>query len=165
MTLPPRWPLALALMIGAALLALFWWLPPFTAERALLHRHETFLSRIAAGQWTRAGWLVSDDYSDRWGFTKATLVEQGSNVARHFRWMEISRSEETWTHEARRAEVSARIVLQGEGTALAAAAREAVNALRTPWVVTWEKTGRWPWSWQVTAIDHPAFDIRRVQAW
>lgn len=163
MTLPPRWSIA-ALAIVASLVAL-WLMPPLSTERALEERHERLLARIAAGQWARAGSLISDLYADRWGFTKATLVEQGNNVSRHFRWMEITRSEETWARDGERAQVSARIVVQGEGTAIAAQAREAVNVVRTPWVVTWEKTGPWPWSWQVVSIDNPAFDLWRARGW
>lgn len=128
-------------------------------ERYVPAKFDTFIGRVEANRWSMAGWIVADSYSDRWGFNKESLVDSGRSVFRHFQWIEIRRGEESWEFSSDSATVTVTLELRGDGTQVAAMARDTAAEATEPFVFTLRKTGFMPWNWQIVSIDQPQLRI------
>ena len=157
----PRWILLVLFATGIALSV--WRVYAWQPERYVPNQFATLIARMEANRWRMAGWLIADDYSDRWGFNKKSLIESGSSVFRHFRWLEIKREGETWSRSEGSATVTVILDLKGEGTQLATIAKDTAAEATAPFVFTWKKTGPMPWHWKLSSIDQPQLNLRRWQ--
>src|SRR5205823_669354 len=138
--------LALAII---ALYCLWLWQP----ERQVLKHHARLLHAAEARNWPKFGELIDAQYSDRWGHDKAFVVRESSNWLRQF--FSLTIQNEIVQSEARdmRGSVSARLRLEGNGTALAQMAKDEVNSLDAPFVFEWTRKSWKPWDWRLTRAD------------
>lgn len=158
----PRWVWIVVAVFGVA--TGIWRVRAWSPERYVPHQFDKFIGRIEANRWSMAGWLVADGYSDRWGQDKASLIDSGRSVFRSFRWIEIRRSEENWTFSPGVATVVVTLELRGEGSEIAAMAKDAAARATEPFVFTWRKTGPMPWQWNLTSMEQPQLTLRQWQA-
>jgi len=157
----PRWIYVLA--VAGIVVLTVWQIRRWAPARYVPARFETLVGRVEANRWWMAGWLVADDYTDRWGFDKKTLLDSGQSVFRHFRWIEMGRRDESWSFTSDTATVTVTLDLRGEGTQLAIIAKDAASEATAPFVFSWRKTGPMPWQWQLASMDQPQLNLRRWQ--
>lgn len=150
----------MAMLLGGVLLLaaiwLRWWCKP---ERQIPRAQARLLSAIEKRDFTTLAGMLADDYADRWGQNKAKVIERSREVFGQFAMLTVE-------HEARglRGDLGAwflaeKVTLKGLGAPLAMAAREAVNALREPFVTEWRKRGWKPWDWELKSVAQPELEL------
>lgn len=143
----------IATTIAAAAIAFAaWHLQP---DRRLHRSWDSLLTAVENRRASNLAALIAADYSDRWGYTRASLVDDARLAFFHFRDLRV-RTEQL---EIRRMGTTATIValvrLDAEGSASAAAARARINGLFTPFTFEWRRDGYWLGRWRLVRIDHP----------
>lgn len=117
-------------------------------QRHLLEAAETkHGARLAA--------FIDGHYTDRWGHDKPFVVRQTSEILRQFFVLTIRNETVAVAVNGPHATVSAQLKLDGQGTAFAAYAQQAVNGLREPFVFAWTRVSWKPWDWQLIRVDQP----------
>jgi hypothetical protein len=118
-----------------------------------------FLKKVQQRNWKAVPTFMADDFSDRWGHTKASAMEDARQVFSQFIFLTIeNRTDQCEVHD-KDATASTRIKVSGNGSAIAQIVMERVNGLQQPFVFTWHKAGSSPWEWQLTHIDQPELNI------
>ncbi len=105
--------------------------------------------------------LLADDYRDRWGYDKAIVLRNTREVFEPFVLLTIEQRESALALQADGWSVQEKIVIKGLGGALAIYARERVNALREPFLMSWRKRGWKPWDWELVSVDHGELQLER----
>lgn len=149
----PRWFYIAFFAAGIALG--MWRVWAWQPERYVPAKFDTFIERIEKNRWGMAGWIVADGYSDRWGFNKESMIDSGRSVFRHFQWIEIRRSVETWSFGRGSATVTIVLELRGEGNQIATIARDTASEATEPFTFTFRKMGVMPWSWKLVSVEQP----------
>ena len=145
--------LALSSLLLCAIAIYDCWL--WQPERQLFAHHAHFLTTAGDKNWTRFAGMIAPGYRDRWGHDKMSAVRESREVLRQFFTLTIQ--SEVLAHELHGEEgsVTARLKINGNGTALAEMARQEINCLSAPFVFTWTRQSWKPWDWQLTAVENP----------
>ena len=147
------WFCLLALFAG---LALWWWLQP---ERQVRRAQTRLIAAIEGKDFAAFERLLADDYRDRWGHDKAIVLARTKDVFQQFLFLTIVREEKGLDFRGADWVLREKITLNGSGGPLAMFAKDEVNRLREPFVVTWRRKGG-PTEWVVSAVEQPELDFR-----
>lgn len=145
--------LALASLLAIlAIIYAFWlWQP----ERQV-QRHQAHLLQAAESKhWTRFADFIEPGYHDRWGHDKSFAVRETQEILRQFFVLTIQSETVFLEVHDDHATVSARLKLDGQGTAVAEYARQAVNQLPDPFVFAWVRRSWQPWDWRLERVEQP----------
>lgn len=124
--------------------------------------HTRHLLKAAGDRdWKKVAAFLDDGYADRWGHDKATAIGDARVALQQF--FSLALTGESLTSEMRegRGIVSARLKMEGGGTAFAQEVKRAVNLLRTPFVFEWRRKSWKPWDWQLIRADNAELQIDR----
>src|SRR6266853_2756100 len=123
---------------------LFWlWQP----ERQLRLHQEHLFKAFTQRNWNAVSGLLAENYSDRWGQTRAILVQQAGEVFRHFSSVSVQEEIEETALTPGGGRVVARAIVSGHGTPVADEVIERVNSLASPFTFEWEHSSGKPWAW------------------
>ena len=152
--------LVLALLAATLAVLLAWHLQP---ERRLMRSWNKLLDVVEARHARALGALLAEDYADRWGYTKASLVQDARLAFHHFRVLEIRVDQQQVVVEGDQARVTALLRIEVQGSARADEARVTANALFSPFVLEWRREDSFPWSWKLVRFDQPELDLERFR--
>lgn len=150
----------IALLAGTALLGLtlyFAWL--WQPERQVERQTANFLKAVERRNWDKAQSFVADSYSDRWGHDKEFVLREAREVFRQFLSVTIQSNPAPASVAGGEGTLRTDIRIVGQGSPIAQFVVEKVNTLRGPFTFTWRHTGKAPWAWQLTAVDHPGLEL------
>ena len=149
-----------ALAAGTALLIaalwLRWWLQP---ERQIPRAQARLLSSVETRDFDALAGMIAGDYHDRWQQNRATVVVRSREVFVEFAMLTIVRDPRGLREESGRWLLAEKVTLKGIGGPLAMLARDAVNALRAPFVMEWRRRSWKPWDWELESIAQPELDL------
>lgn len=168
--------LTLWLAITAVLLFAFlvgwiaWQLRP---SRVVAQRQAALIEGIEKRSSARIARLVSEEYSDRWGFSRNDAVEAVLDVGSQFFTLVIRSTDQVTTINEESGVVQVRLELSGKPVGpIGNEATRRLNQLEGPFEFTWKKETFLPTSWKLVKIDHPGLpddlygyepgDIRRA---
>jgi len=154
----PRLALALMALLLAGLAT--WHLQP---ERRLKRSWHKLIEVVEARHAGALGNLLAEDYADRWGYRKSTIVHDARLAFHHFDAIAIRIEQQTLTIDGDRATITALLRVDVRGTARAAEARVATNSLFSPFTFEWRRDESLPWSWKLVTFDQPEFDLGRFR--
>ena len=130
-------------------------------ERQVRRHNAKLLDAVESKDWKELAELMSDQYSDRWGHDKATVIERSRLVFQQFFVMEITTTEEPEVEEANgQGFVRAHIKLAGNGGPLAQLAIQRADALKQPFTFEWRQASWKPWHWVLVRVDQPELEIQ-----
>lgn len=131
-------------------------------ERQVRKHWERYMDALEDRRWASVRGLTADHYEDQWGMDKDQMIGNGGQALKGFMHLEIiPRNTEVAmeSHELRGA-VMTTLSLEGKTFSWGAeTAKTEANKLDEPWVFVWEKTGMWPWSWQVARIENEGLEL------
>lgn len=156
----PRTRLAAALLVLVFVSAAFWHLQP---ERRLRRTWDKLVAVVEARHARSLGTLLAEDYADRWGYRKGTLVQDARLAFYHFDSIAIRAEQEDIRIEGDRATITAILRVEVRGSGRAQEARVATNALFSPFTFEWRRADSFPWSWKLVSFDQPEFDLARFR--
>ena len=137
----------LALGIGLAR----YWQP----ARCVKRQQATLIDAVESRKAARIRRLVSNQYSDRWGFSAEDITNTILDCGSQFIALSVEPEEETLSIAGKTAIVSSRIVFRG--TTLGPGAGEVmrrINRLEEPFVFTWQKQSFLPSSWRLVSLEN-----------
>ena len=139
----------------AALWLRWWWQP----ERQIPRAQARLLSSIAKRDFTAMGAMLAADYRDRWQQDRAAVIERSGEVFGQFVMLAFEREPRELRAESGSWFLSEKVRLKGLGGPLAMAARDAVNALREPFVTEWRRRSGKPWDWELKSVTQPELEL------
>ena len=139
-----------------AALWLRWWLQP---ERQIPRAQARLLSSIEKRDFAAMAAMLAADYRDRWEQDKATGIERSREVFGQFAMLTVEREPRSLRAEAENWLLAEKVRLKGFGGPLATAARDAVNALREPFVTEWRQRSWKPWDWELKSVTQPELEL------
>jgi hypothetical protein len=146
--------------VAAALVALLLYCLALWQPGRQLRLHQANLLRaIEKRDWERVATFFDEDYSDRWGHDKASVIERAREVFRQFLFVKIRHSIATIDYASDSASLAASVRLEGSGGPLAQFAEERVAALREPFVFRWSKRSWKPWDWKLREVNQSELEI------
>ncbi|HEX5177680.1 MAG TPA: hypothetical protein VFV83_11645 [Chthoniobacteraceae bacterium] len=146
--------------VAATLVALLLYCAALWQPQRQLRLHQANLLRaVEKRDWERVATFFADDYSDRWGHDKASVIERAREVFRQFLFVKIRHAITTIDRLNDSASVAASIKIDGSGGPLAQFAEERVDALRDPFVFRWSKQSWKPWDWKLREVNQPELEI------
>jgi hypothetical protein len=144
---------------GGVLLAVFGLLWLWQPERQVRKHTLRFLDRIESKDWSGFSAMMAEEYEDRWGHDKPSVVERSREVFRQFLILGIE-VEDIEVIEADGIGVaSGRVKLQGRGGPLAEMAIQRAATLHKPFTFTWRQASWKPWDWKLTRVDQPELEL------
>jgi len=147
---------------GIALIAfvlwLIWWCQ---AERQVRRAQGRLLDAIESRDYQALARLLADNYRDGWEHDKTFVLQQCPRVFDQFIMLDVEGDIHGTEQLPAGWLVRQKIVVKGIGGALGMYARDEVNALKEPFVMTWRKRSWKPWDWELTRIEQPELRIPR----
>lgn len=128
-------------------------------ERQVRRHNEKLLSAVEDKDWKELSELMANDYSDRWGHDKATVIERSRTVFAQFFVMELKALDPEVQEANGQGSVRTRITLKGSGGPLSELAIQRVATLQQPFVFEWRQASWKPWHWVLTRVDQPELEI------
>jgi len=124
-------------------------------ERAVRKKQESLVDGIERRSPARMRRLISEEYGDRWGFTRDDAVEAMLDAGSQFLVLVVDSEERGFERKDSRVEVSAILTLSGRPAGPAAGeVTRRINRLDAPFVFTWKKESFLPQSWRLVRIDN-----------
>ena len=155
MDLPRIKPLTVAMGAAFALLGTIvcHWL--WNADRQIRVHNAKLLKAVGDRNFDRVSQLLAPDYSDPWNESGDVAVERLREVIRQY--FSVTLREEVMRVELkdRIGIVTARVRLDGRGTAFAESVTRRVNGLAEPFVFHWRKESWQPWDWRLVHVQNP----------
>ena len=140
---------------GAVILVtvwLYWWLQP---ERQLRRAQGRLIAAVEKRDFDAMARLLAEDYRDRWGHDKAIVVGESRQVFSQFLMLTIERESRSVEMGTQSSIVREKLTIEGFGGPLAVAAKDAVNALREPFSLSWRRRSWKPWDWELLSVEQP----------
>ncbi len=135
------------------------------ASRRVEAKFYGVIGNVENRKWQKLSKNLSPDYQDRWGFNRKALIENLPEAFRHFLFLEVDPQDVKISFEGNLAKVSAKISIQGRGSALADYIMNRVNSLSQPFVLTFRKESWKPWDWKLISIDQPELVVSDYSSW
>lgn len=162
--MPPRylgWRLSLAIvcLIAAGVLAT----RHFDPDRSLRRTWQELLNAVEDQNAGRLRDRLDDNYTDRWGYTADSLVNDARRAFFQTQYLRLIASDATFLRHRDQATITAVLRVDATGPEPVPAARVAINALFSPFVFEWRRQARFPWAWKLTRCDHPRLEPKRFQ--
>lgn len=152
--------LTLALVCACLGMGAAWFYQP---DRQLRRAWDGLLATVEARNTTRLGRVVADDYADRWGYERRSLLDDARLAFMQFRRLVIAAEKVHISREGNQATITAILRVDAEGPGNIADARATVNALFTPFVFEWRREPGFTGAWKLVHFDHPEFDLGRYR--
>ena len=126
-------------------------------QRALLEA----VQKNSSSKW---GALISENYEDAWGLEKAEAEAGFGELRRHFLFVDLKATDPSVTVDGNVGQVSAMLEVAGRGSPIGEGIKDIVNGLDSPFVFTWQKEGKMPWSWRLIEVSNESLpDLRGYQ--
>jgi len=122
-------------------------------------RHRNFLLALEDHNWNRVKSYLASDYTDRFGYSRETLVPDLRQVLRQFFALTIRTQGRQTEWSVDEVKITEFVTLQGNGPGLTDFITNEVNRLTDPWSFTWKKASVWPWDWRLATVDNPGFRV------
>jgi len=143
----------------AVLAAVVWCVWLWQPERQVRKHTETFIDAVEGKDWEHLAEVTADDYSDRWGHDKTTLISRTKEVFSQFFIIDIEVHDITVGESEGIGTATTRVTLKGTGGPLAQLAVDEAMRLKQPFVFTWRLRSGKPWDWVLTRIEQPELRI------
>ena len=148
--------LASLVVVTIALRCLWLWQPRC---QLLLHQ-ENLRHAIEARDWSRVESLVDPHYSDRWGFTRETGMQEARQWLGQFLSLTVTADAAGDQLTPDGGIVTERWKLDGPGvTEAAGMVKDRVNSLQSPFVFQWRHASWEPWNWTLVRVDNPGLNL------
>ena len=142
-------------VVTIVLRCLWLWQP----ERQLLLHQAHFRHAVEGRDWGRIHEMLDAGYSDRWGYTRDTGIQEARQWLGQFFALTVTADPAGDQLAADGGTVTERWKIDGTGTEAAQMVVEHVNAVQTPFVFQW-KHGSWkPWDWTLVRVDNPGLNL------
>lgn len=145
-----------ALLLGSLWLAWLW-----QPERQVRLHQKHFLQAVERRNWRAVEKFLAAEYADRWGHDKAFVLSGCQEVFRQFLFLTVEQRIEDCVVEGRSGTARLEVKIAGSGGPLAQYAVSTVNALREPFVFSWERRGRW-WDWEIVRVEQRELRLDRA---
>ncbi len=146
-------------LITWLLVSLYQWQP----ERQVARHFDDWVQAVEDRKWKRIEGMFHDDYSDPWGFDKATVLREAREAMRHFFAPVVTAHEVAIQVDETTGEVRCRLTIDGDGTTVAGLIRHELNSRRPVFVLHWERTDWRPWHWQIKRIESEDISLHRYR--
>ena len=103
--------------------------------------------------------MMADDYSDRWGNDKATVVDRSKQAFAQFFILEVEGSGYEVEEENAIGTARVQIAVTGRGGPLADIVMTRAAELKEPFAFTWRQASWKPWDWKLIRVDQPELEI------
>lgn len=103
--------------------------------------------------------LLADDYSDRWGHDKVSVVDRTKQVFSQFFAVTIEAQEFDLTEADGIGQVRARLKIKGTGGPLAELVVQKAATLQQPFTFEWRQLSWKPWHWGLAKVDQPELEL------
>jgi len=130
-----------------------------TPGRQLDRAFDRLLHATGKRDWKTVRSLMADDYRDQWDQDRDQAVSAGTEVLRQFLILEITAEPRSVSRQGREATISARLHLEGRGTALAEVVMQNANGLRDDFQFAWRRKSWKPWDWKLASINQPEIEF------
>jgi hypothetical protein len=151
----------IAIAAGAAVLVLGLWLAwLWQPERQVRLHQKHFLQAVERRNWNAMEKFLAVDYADRWGHDRAFVLSACREVFGQFLFLTVEQQTEDCVVEGTSGTARTTVRLTGSGGPFAQEAITRVNALREPFVFSWERRGR-PWDWELVRVDQRELRLER----
>jgi hypothetical protein len=156
----------LAALLGWSAIMLYWlWQP----ERQTAKHHDHLLAALEKRDWNKVASFIDPAYADRWNHDKSFVLGATREVFRQFFGLTIHGDALSCRQNGDTVTLSARITIEGTGTALAQMAMQRVNTLEEPFTFEWKHRSWKPWDWTLVRVDQPQLQLEEMsgfeQAW
>ncbi len=129
-----------------------WQLHP---SRVIAKKQAALIEGIEKRSSTRVARLVSDEYSDRWDFTRDDAIEAVLDVGSQFFTLILKSEDQVINHDGDWGIVRVRLELSGKPVGpLGNEATRRLNQLEEPFEFTWKKESFLPTSWKLVMIEN-----------
>jgi hypothetical protein len=145
--------------LAAAMLVTLWVLWLWQPERQVRLHTTHFLRKVEQRNWNGAREMMAGDFQDRWGHDQSSALEDAREVFSQFLFLTIENRTTDCVISANEAETNTVVKISGRGGVGAQLVMERVNSLHQPFHFHWRKSGRTPWSWELTRLDQPELSI------
>ena len=123
-----------------------------------LHQ-KNFLAALENRHWSRVKSEMAENYSDRFGYRRDTVISDLREVLRPFFALTIRRQGAHLVINANSATMTTNLTITGTGPGATEWLTSEVNSLVDPWVFTWKKASFWPWDWRLVSVDNPGLNL------
>jgi len=127
-------------------------------QRQIELHNAHLLAQIQAHDWKAVGEFVGEKYQDRWGNSRALLLERLPQVFRAIGKTRIESSGIAVWREEGVGYLRARVQVHGSGE-YADSIQARVNSLEEPFEFVWQHGATWPWDWKLTSVRNPGLAI------
>lgn len=152
------------LIIFATVFITIYYIKLWQPERQIELHQKNFLIALENRNWSRVKAELSENYSDRFGHNRETVISDLREVLRPFFALTIRRQGTHLVINSDSATMTTNITITGTGTGATEWVAGEVNRLVDPWVFTWQKASFWPWDWRLVSVDNPGLNLanRRI---
>ena len=147
--------LASLVVVAIVLRSLWLWQP----KRQLL-LHQAHLRRaLEQRDWPAVRAFIDPAYSDRWGYTRDTGIQEARQWFGQFFALTITPAPAGDQLTQTGGTISERWKLDGTGTEVASMVVDHVNSVDTPFRFEWKHASWKPWDWTLIRVDNPALNL------
>lgn len=151
--------LGVRLVLFAVIISTIFLFRHWQPSRQIELRHRNFLLALEDRNWNRVKGYLATDYSDRFGYSRETVVPDLQQVLRQFFALTIRTQGRQIDWGENEVTITEFITLQGNGPGLTDFITSEVNRLTDPWSFTWKKASFLPWDWRLAEVDNKTFRI------
>jgi len=156
------WVLRRHILLIAALATLAlgaWCLSRWQPDRQVRRHTEQLLAAIEDKHWQEMAGLMGDEYSDRWGHDKATLVDHSKQAFAQFFVLTVTGSDLEVEESNGIGRARTHVAVTGRGGPLADLVLSRATELKQPFSFTWRQASWKPWDWKLIRIDQPELEV------
>jgi len=151
--------LASLVVVTIALRCLWLWQP----ERQLLLHQAHLRQAVERRNWARIEALLDGAYTDRWGYTRATGIQEARQWLSQFFVLTVTAEPVGDRLMPNGGTVTERWTLDGTGTEVAGMVKDRVNGVHAPFEFQWKHVSWRPWDWRLIRVDNPELDLRQPE--
>jgi hypothetical protein len=142
-------------VVTIALRCLWLWQP----ERQLLLHQAHFRHAVEQRDWGRIQALLDSGYSDRWGYTRETGIQEARKWLGQFFVLTVTPGpvDDQLTPDG--GTVTEQWKIDGTGAEGATLVQDALNSVQSPFLFQWKHASWKPWDWTLVRIDNPDLNL------
>jgi hypothetical protein len=149
----------LVIVAASALVLFIWCLWLWQPARQIERHTRDLLESIEDKDWREMTDMMADDYSDRWGYDKATIVDRSKQAFAQFFILEVEGSGYEVEEENAIGTARVQISVTGRGGPLADIVMTRAAELKQPFAFTWRQASWKPWDWKLIRVDQPELEV------
>lgn len=135
-------------------IAIFLFAVEWRPENQVRKHQMALLQAGERGSEGKLGDLISENYSDPWGFNKEQIMLTFKDARRQFIVLQVIPSDVQIQLDGDTATVSSKVEFRGTGPYAEVLMRE-INGINSPWIFIWKKEGSMPWEWKLIRLENP----------